>query len=68
MNARHKHTTPLRTGVTAASAVKTHYDGAELKPFEGRAGAMDAYKLPSVRGNQVVQPTLYMTRYEEDKK
>jgi hypothetical protein len=23
------------------------YDGAELRPFEGRPGAMDAYKLPS---------------------
>lgn len=23
------------------------YDGRELRPFEGRPGAMDAYKLPS---------------------
>lgn len=23
------------------------YDGAELRPFEGRPGAMDAYALPS---------------------
>jgi len=23
------------------------YDGRELKPFDGRPGAMDAYKLPS---------------------
>lgn len=23
------------------------YDGAELKPFTGRPGAMDAFKLPS---------------------
>lgn len=23
------------------------YDGAELKPFDGRPGAMDAFRLPS---------------------
>lgn len=23
------------------------YDGKELRPFQGRPGAMDAYKLPS---------------------
>lgn len=23
------------------------YDGADLRPFEGRLGALDAYKLPS---------------------
>lgn len=26
---------------------KTTYDGKELMPFEGRKGAMDAFKLPS---------------------
>jgi hypothetical protein len=25
------------------------YDGAELKPFQGRPGSMDAYGLPSLR-------------------
>jgi hypothetical protein len=25
-----------------------HYDGAELKPFEGRPGSMDAFYLPSL--------------------
>ena len=29
----------------------THYTGAELKPFTGRPGAMDAYKLPSLQGS-----------------
>lgn len=26
------------------------YDGAELRPFEGRPGAMDAFALPSLIG------------------
>lgn len=30
------------------------YDGAELRPFEGRPGAMDAYGLPSlIQGRRV---------------
>jgi len=40
------------------------YGGAELRPFSGRSGAMDAYKLPSLRGGQLVAPRLYMTDYE----
>lgn len=28
------------------------YDGAELRPFDGRPGAMDAYSLPSLRDGQ----------------
>lgn len=28
------------------------YTGAELKPFAGRPGAMDAFKLPSLIGDQ----------------
>lgn len=36
----------LRDGAT--------YDGAELRPFEGRPGAMDAYGLPSlIQGRRV---------------
>jgi hypothetical protein len=31
------------------------YDGAELKPFEGRAGAMDAFLLPSM-ANGIATP------------
>ena len=27
------------------------YDGAELLPFNGRIGAMDAYSLPSLQGD-----------------
>lgn len=30
------------------------YDGAELRPFEGRPGAMDALKLPSRVGRHLV--------------
>ena len=28
---------------------RDHYDGAELRPFAGRPGAMDAFELPSLR-------------------
>ncbi len=31
-----------------------HYTGAELRPFTGRPGAMDAYSLPSLKdGKQI---------------
>lgn len=30
------------------------YDGAELRPFTGRPGAMDAYDMPSLQGCQRV--------------
>jgi hypothetical protein len=30
------------------------YDGAELRPYNGRPGAMDAYKLPSLQGDRRV--------------
>lgn len=29
------------------SVMTGHYDGRELRPFDGRPGAMDAYALPS---------------------
>ena len=29
------------------SVMTGHYDGRELRPFDGRPGAMDAYSLPS---------------------
>lgn len=44
--------------------IRELYDGKELKPFEGRAGAMDAFKLPSVRGSKTVPPAMYMSRGE----
>ena len=34
---------PIRNSNTGSS-----YDGAELRPFDGRPGAMDAYALPSL--------------------
>jgi hypothetical protein len=58
--------TPPRTETT--SAERAPYTGAELRPFSGRAGAMDAYKLPSMRGGKPVEPSLYMTKYEGDKR
>ena len=30
------------------------YDGAELRPFEGRPGSMDAFNLPSRMGAHLV--------------
>ncbi len=37
-----------RTLVNASS--RAAYDGAELRPYAGRPGAMDAYSLPSLQG------------------
>lgn len=31
-----------------------NYDGADLKPYEGRVGAMTAYTLPSLQGGREV--------------
>ena len=31
-----------------------HYDAKELRPYTGRPGAMDAYKLPSKMGSSLV--------------
>ena len=39
-------TTPESSRITNAGS-KGLYDGRELRPFEGRPGAMDAYRLPS---------------------
>ena len=63
---KHKRKTdePIRTADPKAKP----YDGAELRPFEGRIGAMDAYKLPSRRGNQLVEPSLYMRNTEGETK
>ena len=30
------------------------YDGAELRPYTGRPGSMDAYKLPSLGANSAL--------------
>lgn len=41
-----------RTMVNAGS--QQAYDGAELRPYAGRPGAMDAYSLPSRQGDRRV--------------
>ena len=38
----------------ANAAMRAPYDGAELRPFAGRPGAMDAFALPSVMGGRRV--------------
>lgn len=38
--------TPQHHRITNAGS-KGLYDGRELRPFDGRPGAMDAYRLPS---------------------
>jgi hypothetical protein len=52
-----------RTTVAATVPSDMHYDGAELRPFTGRAGATEALDLPSrmgkrlhYRDGRVVQP------------
>jgi hypothetical protein len=45
---RGKATTPS----TTINKMLGLYSGAELKPFAGRTGAMDAFKLPSLIGDQ----------------
>ena len=39
------------------------YDGAELRPYNGRPGAMDAFDKPSLVNGQLVKhkPMSYMT-------
>jgi len=39
------------------STAKGTYNGAELRPFDGRPGAMDAFDLPSVVGGVPVERT-----------
>lgn len=46
---------PIR--ITNATTRGT-YTGAELAPFAGRCGAMDAYRLPSRVGRQLIEPRL----------
>jgi hypothetical protein len=46
---------PPPNAATAPVAVPVKagdYDGAELRPYNGRPGAMDAYALPSLRNGQ----------------
>lgn len=40
---------PANAPITNATTTEL-YDGAELRPFEGRPGAMDAFALPSLIG------------------
>ena len=39
---------PTRAGPPYKPADTGTYDGRELRPFDGRPGAMDAFKLPSL--------------------
>lgn len=43
---------PVRPGTTSG-----YYMGAELRPYEGRPGAMDAFELPSVVNGERVPRT-----------
>ena len=43
---------PVKAGTTFGT-----YDGAELRPYEGRPGAMDAFELPSVVNGERVPRT-----------
>jgi len=47
---RGKATTPSNT----VNKMLGLYSGAELKPFTGRTGAMDAFKLPSLMGGKLI--------------
>ena len=38
---------------TPHRAMRGQYDGAELRPYTGRPGAMHAFSLPSRMGNQL---------------
>lgn len=46
--------TPSVTVTNATS--RGAYSGAELKPYQGRPGAMDAFRLPSRIGSRLVEP------------
>lgn len=41
--------------VLAIKASTAPYNGAELRPFEGRPGAMDAFALPSLQAGKRVE-------------
>ena len=38
----------IKTPANMIDKLAGKYDGKELRPFTGRPGAMDAYKLPSL--------------------
>ena len=40
------------------------YQAKELMPFAARAGALDAFSLPSIRCGKRVMPQMYMARSE----
>ena len=46
--------TPAATRAFVNASTVRKYDGAELRPFDGRPGAMDAYSLPSRMGDRRV--------------
>jgi hypothetical protein len=48
---------PLPTPATPVYRMSTSvYDGTELHPFTGRAGSLDAFRLPSLTGDKRTQP------------
>lgn len=42
------------------------YDGKELRPYEGRPGALDAFSLPSRVGGRLVYPRQHTQREHSD--
>ena len=54
--ARAQHRSRERAAERISNAsMREPYDGAELRPFEGRPGAMDAYRLPSLFNGRRVE-------------
>jgi len=49
---KHAGPTVVREAPVRNSNAKGTYSGAELQPFAGRPGAMDAYALPSLAGSR----------------
>lgn len=46
--------TRAQAAVSVSRVTADHYDGRELRPYEGRPGAMDAFALPSLQGGELV--------------
>lgn len=48
------HTTLVGARKLVNATIRETYTGAELRPYDGRPGAMDAYNLPSLQGGRRV--------------
>lgn len=48
------HTTLVGARQLVNATIRETYTGAELRPYSGRPGAMDAYNLPSLQGGRRV--------------